>query len=127
MKIEHVAMYVIDLEKAKTFFTKYFNGHSNALYHNQKTGFKSYFLSFDEGSRLEIMSHPNQIDTTRNQGLTGYQHLSFSVGSKEKVDQLTSQLKKDGYQVISEPRHTGDGYYESVFLDDEGNHIEITI
>ena len=126
MNINHVAMYVNDLEGAKKFFIKYFNATANNMYHNQKKGFKSYFISFDNGSRLEIMNKPNVIDEPKNQDRTGYAHISFSVGSKEKVDELTEKLKSDGYNIIDGPRTTGDGYYESAFLDFEGNRIEIT-
>ncbi len=126
MKIEHVAMYVNDLEKAREFFVKYFGAKSNDGYHNPKKQFRSYFLSFGGEARLEIMNKADQIDSEKNLAATGFIHLAFSVGSKEKVDDLTAQLKRDGYEVISEPRTTGDGYYESCILDFEGNQIEIT-
>ncbi|MBR4153215.1 MAG: VOC family protein [Selenomonadaceae bacterium] len=126
MKIEHVAMYVNDLEKAREFFIKYFGAKSNDGYHNPKKKFRSYFLSFDGEARLEIMNKANQVDSEKNLAATGFIHLAFGVGSKEKVDELTAQLKSDGYEVISEPRTTGDGYYESCILDFEGNQIEIT-
>lgn len=126
IKIEHIAMYVNDLEGAKEFFEKYFNAKSNEKYHNTKTGFRSYFLSFDGGARLEIMSKPNVADDEKTLTKTGYAHLAFSVGSREKVDELTYQLEADGYSVISGPRVTGDGYYESCVLGFENNQIEIT-
>lgn len=126
IKIEHIAMYVNDLEGAKEFFEKYFNAKSNEKYHNTKTGFRSYFLSFGEGARLEIISKPNVSDDDKALLKTGYAHLAFSVGSREKVDELTYQLKADGYSVISGPRVTGDGYYESCVLGFENNQIEIT-
>lgn len=125
MKIEHIAVYVKDLEKARKFYIKYFGAVSNEMYHNLKTGFKSYFLSFKSGARLEIMNKP-EISDSRNTVSFGYAHFAFSVGSKEKVDELTEKLKADGYCVVSGPRVTGDGYYESCVLDDEGNQIEIT-
>lgn len=127
MKIEHIAMYVNKLEDAKKFFEKYLGASSNSGYHNVKTGFRSYFLRFDEGVRLEIMSRPEMIDAEKTPARTGYVHLAFSVGSKERVDQLTAELKGDGYQVISGPRTTGDGYYESCIVGIEGNQIEITV
>ncbi|MBR1807596.1 MAG: VOC family protein [Selenomonadaceae bacterium] len=126
MKIEHVAMYVNDLEQARDFFIKYFGAVSNDGYHNPKKKFRSYFLSFDGEARLEIMNKADQVDSEKNLAATGFIHLAFSVGSKEKVDELTARLKADGYEVISEPRTTGDGYYESCILDFEGNQIEIT-
>ena len=126
MKIEHVAMYVNDLERTRDFFVKYFGAKSNEGYHNPKKQFRSYFLSFDGEARLEIMNKADQFDSEKNLADTGFIHLAFSVGSKEKVDELTARLKADGYEVISEPRTTGDGYYESCILDFEGNQIEIT-
>lgn len=127
MKIDHIAMYVHDIEGVKQFFERYFNAVANNLYHNQKTGFRSYFLTFGDGTRLEIMNKPNLEDTAKTLQRTGYIHLAFSVGSKEKVDSLTAQLKEDGYEVISGPRTTGDGYYESCIVAIEGNQIEITV
>lgn len=127
MKIEHIAMYVDDLEAAKIFFEKYFGAKANDGYHNAKTNFRSYFLTFEDGARLEIMNKPLLADSEKGLQRTGYNHIAFSVGSKEKVDQLTGRLKKDGYRVESEPRTTGDGYYESCVIGIEGNQIEITI
>ncbi len=127
MKIEHVALYVNDLENAKDFFIKYFNAKANDEYYNEKTGFKSYFLKFDDGARLEIMNSPDMSDIDKCLNRTGYIHVAISVGSKEKVDILTNKLKNDGFEVTSEPRITGDGYYESCIVGFEGNQIEITL
>ena len=127
MRIEHIAMYVNDLEKARTFFTKYFDGKPNEGYHNPRTNFRSYFLSFDDGARLEIMTKPEISDANKELNRTGYVHLAFSLGSKSAVDELTERLKGDGYDVISGPRTTGDGYYESCIVGIEGNQVEITI
>ena len=127
MKIEHIAMYVNDLEAAKEFFIKYFDAVSNEMYHNQRTGFKSYFLSFEDGARLEIMTKEIMKKKKKTLTRTGFIHLAFSVGSKEKVDSLTSKMKEDGYEVISGPRTTGDGYYESCIVAVEDNQIEITV
>ena len=127
MNIEHIAMYVSELEKAKDFFVTYFGAAANGGYHNKTTGFRSYFLCFDNGARLEIMTRP-QCDTWQKDTLHyGYAHIAFSVGSREKVDSLTKRLTEDGYPVISGPRITGDGYYESCILGFEGNLIEITV
>ena len=126
MKIEHVAMYVNDLEMARNFFVKYFDGISNDGYHNKNTGFRSYFISFSDGARLELMNKPGLVDSEKQLSRTGYIHIAFSVGSKDKVDVLTETLKKDGYEVISGPRTTGDGYYESCIVGIEGNQIELT-
>lgn len=127
MGIEHVAMYVKDLEEAKRFFEKYFGAQSNELYHNKTTDFKSYFLTFDRGSRLEIMTKPGMEDPEKSLERTGLIHIAFQTGSKEKVDALTKQMKEDGYEVVSGPRTTGDGYYESCVVALEGNQIEITV
>ena len=127
MKIEHVAMYVNDLEGARGFFVRYLGGHSNNGYHNKTTDFRSYFIRFDDGARLELMTKPGMADPEKELNRTGYVHVAFSVGSKEAVDQLTGMLRKDGYAVISGPRTTGDGYYESCIVAIEGNQIEITV
>lgn len=127
MKIEHIAMYVNDLEKTRDFFIKYFGAASNAGYHNENTDFRSYFLTFEDGARLEIMNKPEVKNIEKPLAGTGYAHIAFSVGSREQVDELTERLRMDGFEVISGPRTTGDGYYESCIVDLEGNQIEITI
>lgn len=127
IKIDHIAAYVKDLEAVKDFFVKYFEASAGAMYHNQYTGFKSYFLSFGDGCRLEIMTRPEVTDNTFNEYRAGFIHLAFSVGSKEAVDALTQRLSDDGYIVLSGPRTTGDGYYESCVQNIENLIIEITI
>lgn len=127
MKIEHVAMFVNELEAARDFFVKYLGAISNDGYHNVNTGFRSYFLSFDDGARLEIMNKPQMEDPEKTETRTGLIHIAFEVGSKEKVDELTERLSEDGFEVVSGPRTTGDGYYESCIIGIEGNQIEITI
>lgn len=126
MHIEHIAMYVNDLEKARDFFVRYFNAASNEGYHNKTTDFRSYFLSFDDGARLEIMKKPEMEDGKKTLNRTGYVHIAFRLGSKEAVDELTERMRKDGYQVVNGPRTTGDGYYESCIIAIEGNQIELT-
>lgn len=127
MKIDHVALYCLDLEGMKEFFIRYFNGVSNEMYHNPKTGLKTYILSFqDSDARLELMTRPEVVDEKENIYRQGFIHLSFSVGLKEKVDGLTKVLYEDGYQVLSGPRTTGDGYYESCIVGPEKILIEIT-
>lgn len=134
MKIEHIAIWVKDIDKVCEFYRKYFGGVVHPIYHNPVKQFTSRFVTFDDGARLEIMHRPD-IDhvwpVTRDRMFhvehLGYAHLSFSVGSKEGVDRLTEQMSADGIQVVGQPRTTGDGYYESVVLDPEGNRIEITI
>ena len=127
MRIEHIAMYVNELEKTKEFFEKYFNAISNEGYHNKITDFRSYFLSFDDGARLEIMNKPQMMDDEKGINRTGFVHIAFSLGSKDAVDALTEKMRNDGYNVISGPRITGDGYYESCIVGIEGNQIEITV
>ena len=126
MKIEHIAMYVNDLESARDFFVTWFGGRANGGYHNKTTDFRSYFISFDDGARLEIMTKPGMADGEKPLNRTGYAHIAFSVGSREAVDSLTKSLKDAGYAVVSGPRTTGDGYYESCVMTIEGNQIEIT-
>ena len=127
MRIEHVAMYVCDLEGARDFFVGYLSGTSNDGYHNPKTGFRSYFIRFDDGARLELMNKPGMEDLGKPLNRTGYAHLAFSVGSREAVDALTQRLRGDAFEVVSGPRTTGDGYYESCVVAIEGNQIEITV
>ncbi len=129
MRIEHLAIWAKDIERLKSFYCKYFNCTAGEKYLNPKKKFESYFLSFDGGSRLEIMQKPDIIDrgTTVNEELYGLAHFAISVGTKERVDALTETLRADGYSIIGEPRTTGDGYYESVVLDPEQNRIEITV
>ncbi len=127
MKVEHIALYVEDLEAARVFFMKYLGASSNAGYHNQKTDFRSYFLTFDDGARLELMHKPDMTDMPKTPSRTGYAHIAFSVGSRERVDALTAELRAAGYEVVSGPRITGDGYYESCIAVIEGNLIEITV
>ena len=132
MKIEHVAIWVKDIDKVCEFYRKYFGGTVQPLYHNPAKQFTSRFVTFEGGTRLEIMHRPDiegDAETSRmfhveHLGLT---HLSFSVGSKEDVDRLTQQMSDDGITIVGEPRTTGDGYYESVVLDPEGNRVEITV
>ena len=127
MHIEHIAMYVNNLETARDFFIKYFNARSNEGYHNKKTDFRSYFLSFDDGARLEIMNKPSMDNPEKSLVRTGFIHIAFSLGSKAAVDELTAKLKSDGFEVGSSPRTTGDGYYESCIIGIEDNQIEITV
>ena len=127
MRIDHIALYVKDLEAARDFFVTYLGGRSDAGYHNRTTGFRSFFISFDDGARLEIMSKPGVTDAEKASSRTGYAHVAFSVGSRERVDALTARLKSAGFPVLSGPRTTGDGYYESCIVAVEDNQIEITV
>ena len=125
MKINHIALYANNLEKIKLFYEKYFNARANRMYHNIKTGLETYFLEFDNGSRLEIMTKEDIKNISKGSNNTGYIHVAFSVGNKDNVNKITKQLENDGYKIISQPRITGDGYYESCILDPENNQIEI--
>jgi lactoylglutathione lyase len=131
MKIDHVALWTFDLERTKSFYEKYFGAKTGAKYFNPKKDFESYFLSFKDGCRLEIMRMPGviKLDSLPPGGKqrAGLIHFAISVGSQAAVDTLTERLRTDGYEIVGEPRLTGDGYYESVVLDPDGNRIEITI
>lgn len=129
MKIEHLAIWVKDLEGMRLFYETYFNAQSNKKYRNDKKQFESYFLSFSEGPRLELMNRPDIPDNVNDlvKEYIGIIHFAVSVGSKATVDTLTEKLRTDGFSIVGEPRWTGDGYYESVILDPEGNRVEVTI
>ncbi len=128
MRIEHIAMWTEDLERLTAFYRAYFAAVAGDKYVNAAKGFESRFLTFATGARLEIMRtttlHPvRHAPAAQRMGLT---HLAFSVGSEHEVDQLTNRLRSGGYPVLDPPRRTGDGYYESVVLDPDGNRVEIT-
>jgi lactoylglutathione lyase len=128
VRIEHVAIWTKDIEKLKKFYVDYFDGSACDKYINSEKHFESYFIRFEKGARLEIMQMPSippNINSTIEQFM-GLIHIAVSVGSIEKVNKLTEELGKAGYEIISEPRYTGDGYYESCVLDPDGNRIEIT-
>lgn len=128
MKIEHIAIWTKDIERLKKFYVDYFGGTAGEKYTNTKKQFQSYFIKYESGARLEIMQRPNipdNLNDTINEYI-GLIHIAISVGSTEKVNSLTEKLRVNGYSVVSEPRHTGDGYYESCILDPDGNRIEIT-
>ncbi len=128
MRIEHVAIWTDNLERLTSFYEKYFQGKRNEKYSNKKKKFESYFLSFDSGCRLEIMSMegiPASKDDVYQQ-FAGLIHLAFDLGNKIAVDQKTAELVKDGFELLDGPRITGDGYYESVILDPDHNRVELT-
>jgi len=128
MKIEHIAIWVSDIEEMRRFYERYFNAKAGEKYVNLKKNFTSYFLSFAQGARLELMHKPEiSALVSQEEEHLGFIHFAISVGSKEKVDSLTEQFRQDGLKVTGETRMTGDGYYESIVLDPEGNRIEITI
>jgi lactoylglutathione lyase len=129
MKIEHVALWTKNLEASKNFYVEFFGGNPSTKYVSQKKDFQSYFLTFQNDTRLEIMQIPSffliELNNTLEQ-FYGYSHISFSVGSKANVDKLTEALRNQKFTVVSEARITGDGYYESCVLDPDNNRIEIT-
>ena len=124
MRIEHAALWANDLESLKSFYLEYLGGRAGNKYQNPKTGFSSYFISFDGGARLEIMSSPNVKE--RIPEPLGFAHIAFELDGKASVDALTRRLRDDGFTVVSGPRTTGDGYYESCILDPEKNRVELT-
>ena len=121
-RIHHIGVYVSCLETVKSFFTEYFGAVAGRLYHNPNTGLSTYFLTFGDGSQLELLNRP---DIVPNLCAAPF-HLAVSVGSKGEVDRVTDVLAKKGYRVMSGPRLTGDGYYESVISGPESMQIEIT-
>jgi lactoylglutathione lyase len=128
MKIEHLAIWVEDLEAERDFYVRYFDMYCGEKYVNTQKQFTSYFLSFaNQGARIELMHRSGILKNNGDKGsVTGFTHFAISVGSKENVNALTERMRTDGIKIQSEPRTTGDGYYESVVLDPEGNYIEIT-
>lgn len=127
MKIEHLAIYAENLERLREFYTRYFGFECGSIYENRSRNFSSYFLGFGDGkTRIEIMHIPGLVSGEGVGRCLGLAHFAISVGSKEQVDALTERLRLDGYTILSEPRTTGDGYYESAVADPEGNHVEIT-
>lgn len=122
--LDHVALYVRDLESMRRFYEKYFGAKANQKYENVKTGLSTYFLTFPKGGRLELMTRP-EVNIDREENRLGLAHLAFGLGSDEAVDALTARMAADGYSILSAPRVTGDGYYESCIADPEGNPIEL--
>ena len=125
MNLEHVALYVNDLEEMKAFYVRHFGATANNQYHNPRTGLRTYFLSFDGGARLEIMQRPGTCPRASGEHALGYTHLAFKLDSVERVDTLTKELQENGCPLLNGPRMTGDRYYESVLSDPEGNLIEL--
>lgn len=125
MKIDHVAIYVNDLEAEKDFFVKYFDAKAGSKYTNFRSDFSNYFLRFEDSSRLEIMTRNTSVDAAKPRYRTGYHHISICVGDRKDVDDMMKKFEADGVQVVSGARTTGDGYYAAVIVDPEGNEIEI--
>ena len=129
MILEHVAIWTDDLERLKAFYEKYFSGVANALYVNESKGFQSYFLSFGSGARLELMQKegiPANLNDTVTVQHRGIIHLAFGVDTIAAVDAKAAELRQAGFEILSGPRKTGDGYYEFETLDPDQNRIEVT-
>ena len=128
MLIEHIAIWTRDLARLRVFYTTYYGAVASKKYTNLAKGFTSYFLTFESGARLELMSVPELAPAPDAPApVCGIAHFAFATGSAEAVDALTARLRADGFAVLDGPRRTGDGYYESVVLDPDSNRIEITI
>jgi lactoylglutathione lyase len=128
MKLDHVAIWAVDIELMRTFYEKYFDARSNPKYENERKGFTSYFLTFPGGGQLELMHRPDiqrPPDSQSAREFIGYAHLGVELGSRAAVDALTKRLQGDGFPLLDGPRRTGDGYYESMVADPEGNRIVI--
>lgn len=127
MRIEHLAVWTYNLERLRQFYQHYFDATSTEIYYNHSKEYRSYFLLFEGECRLEIMEMPN-IGKSKNDPMKNYiglAHFALKVGNKTDVDRITDVIRADGYKVVSEPRSTGDGYYESVVLDPDGNKVEL--
>ena len=124
MKLHHIAIWTFRLEELKKFYIRFFGGESNEKYVNSKKGFESYFISFGEGPSLELMSRPDVQNTVVEENRVGLTHLAFTFPSREEVLRFTEEMRSEGYTIAGEPRTSGDGYFESVVLDPDGNRIE---
>ena len=128
MTIEYPTILIKDIEKMEVFYLKFFEVNANEKYFNSIKKISSYFLSFSSEARSELMHRP---DISKHlEGLEqnlGFAHFAVALGSKQMVDDLTHTLRVKGYSILGERRTTGNGYYESVVADPEGNQIELTI
>jgi catechol 2,3-dioxygenase-like lactoylglutathione lyase family enzyme len=127
MKIEHLTLWTTRLDAMRDFYLDHFDCSANAKYVNPASGFNSYFLTFSGGgTRLELMCNPG-LAIADTAPCTGYAHFAISLGSEERVSELTGMLRRKGVTIKAEPRRTGDGYFESVVSDPDGNLIELTV
>lgn len=128
MNLNHIAVWAHDIELLKDFYCRWFNATAASEYHNPRRGLTSYFLSFPDGrAMLEIMNGPEITDIDASKKLRGYCHIAISLGSKDAVDKFTDRMRYNGVTIIGDPRTTGEGLYESVVADPEGNIIELTV
>jgi lactoylglutathione lyase len=124
MKIDHIALWVRDMDKTRAFYLKYFDCSAGERYENPTKGFSSFFIRFADGSRIELM-HRNDITSGQATDTFGWAHIAIAIGTPGEVNALTTKMQRDGIEVASLPRRTGDGYYESVVFDPEGNRLEL--
>ncbi len=127
MVIEHVAIWTSRLETLTEFYVRFFGARAGPLYRSARRPFESRFLTFATGARLELMRVPDLAPAEGPHPRAGPAHLAFSSGSPSAVDRLTTEIGAAGHTIVSAPRKTGDGYYESVVLDPDGNTVEITV
>ena len=127
-RIEHIAVWTLDIDRLAAFYATYFDAEAGPAYRNPTKGFSSRFLRFGDGARIELMQSAQLTlaGSTPGEQRLGWTHLSIALGSDTAVDQLTERLRADGHPVLDGPRRTGDGYYESVILDPDGNRVEIS-
>jgi lactoylglutathione lyase len=128
MNIDHVAIWTTQLENLKDYYVRYYNGKANSKYLNKDSHFESYFITFDSGSRLEVMQKPGipaNLNDPIDKQFQGIIHLSFGVDTMAKVDEKLNELRKDGFRILKGPRKTGDGYYEFETLDPDNNRLEV--
>ena len=126
MNISHLAIWTCDIERLQIFYETYFQASASPRYINEKKQFQSVFLTFSMGARLELMQRPG-VKEHPGEEVLGYTHLALSAGSEDRVNSLTQRMIEDGFTCLAGPRHTGDGYYESVILDPDGNRLELTV
>lgn len=127
MHIHHIGIWTRDIDRLVRFYTDYFGASAGPEYENPRKGYRSRFLSFKTGATIEVATISGLMDKHPDAHRVGYAHLAMSTGSVESIDALTNRLREDGYEIVDGPRWTGDGYYESVVLDPDGNRIEITV